>query len=252
MENLNNNTQGLLIRIDDIAENMNWKLMNKCEVLFDKHNIRPLIGVIPNNKDKELLTFERNNDFWDRVKKWEKKGWEISMHGFTHVYDSETKKMDYFNYGGRSEFFGHSFEEQTNRIQKGIEIFTKNNIEVKSFFAPNHTYDNNTFKALKKCGIKYIIDGYGFYPFTKNDLIFIPQLFYREIILPYGIQATQIHLNTWGEEDFRKFEKLLENNRNKFLDFNNVSKKIKNTIFDKSVNLSLKYALRFLRSLKGF
>ena len=27
---------GLLIRIDDVAENMNWKLMNRCELLFDE------------------------------------------------------------------------------------------------------------------------------------------------------------------------------------------------------------------------
>ena len=26
----------LLIRIDDVAENMNWKHMDKCEKLFDK------------------------------------------------------------------------------------------------------------------------------------------------------------------------------------------------------------------------
>ena len=27
---------GILIRLDDIAENMNWDLMKKSEVLFDK------------------------------------------------------------------------------------------------------------------------------------------------------------------------------------------------------------------------
>ena len=29
---------GLLIRIDDVAEHMNWKDMNKCESLFNKKN----------------------------------------------------------------------------------------------------------------------------------------------------------------------------------------------------------------------
>ena len=40
----------LLIRMDDIAENMNWRLMNKCEDLFDELNIKPLLGVIPKNE----------------------------------------------------------------------------------------------------------------------------------------------------------------------------------------------------------
>ena len=31
---------GILIRLDDIAENMNWPLMEKCELLFDKYNIQ--------------------------------------------------------------------------------------------------------------------------------------------------------------------------------------------------------------------
>ena len=51
IKNFISKNTGLLIRIDDIAENMNWKLMDKCESAFDKLNIRPLLGIIPNNKE---------------------------------------------------------------------------------------------------------------------------------------------------------------------------------------------------------
>ena len=27
------------------------------------------------------------------------------MHGFNHLYKTETKNRDYFNYGGKSEFY---------------------------------------------------------------------------------------------------------------------------------------------------
>ena len=50
MKNFISDNTGILIRIDDIAENMNWDLMEKCEVLFDKYNIKPVLGVI-NNQD---------------------------------------------------------------------------------------------------------------------------------------------------------------------------------------------------------
>ena len=96
----------LLIRIDDVAENMNWKHMDKCEKLFDKKNIKPLLGVIPLNKDPELYSFPRNKNFWDRVKKWQDKGWEITMHGYNHLYTQTSDKKDIFNYGGKSEFYG--------------------------------------------------------------------------------------------------------------------------------------------------
>tara|TARA_B110000971_G_C19585399_1_gene309281 strand:- start:5 stop:130 length:126 start_codon:yes stop_codon:yes gene_type:complete len=41
MKNFFNKNTGLLLRIDDVAENMNWKFMDKCEVLFDEMNIKP-------------------------------------------------------------------------------------------------------------------------------------------------------------------------------------------------------------------
>ena len=49
------NIQVYFIRMDDISENMNWSLMDKCEKLFDKYTIKPLLGIIPINKDPELL-----------------------------------------------------------------------------------------------------------------------------------------------------------------------------------------------------
>ena len=60
----------ILIRFDDIAENMNWHFMEKSEQLFDKYKIKPVLGVIPNNQDKELKSYPRRENFWKIVKKW--------------------------------------------------------------------------------------------------------------------------------------------------------------------------------------
>ena len=85
---------GILIRLDDIAENMNWDLMEKSELLFEKYAIKPVLGVIPNNKDNDLLSYPKKNDFWKQVRKWRDKGWQSSMHGSTHVYDKNSKNED--------------------------------------------------------------------------------------------------------------------------------------------------------------
>ena len=61
-------SRGTLIRIDDIAENMNWQLMNKCEILFNKYDIKPVLGVIPKNKDPELLRFPKKKIFGPKLK----------------------------------------------------------------------------------------------------------------------------------------------------------------------------------------
>ena len=50
----------ILIRIDDVTENMNWENMDKCEKLFDENNIIPLLGVIPLNQDPEFLKYPKN------------------------------------------------------------------------------------------------------------------------------------------------------------------------------------------------
>ena len=218
IKNVITKNTGLLLRMDDIAENMNWELMDKCEILFDNFNLKPLLGVIPANKDPELLKYPRNHQFWNRVNNWKSKGWEITMHGCNHLYTQTSDSKDIFNYGGNSEFYGLEYSKQLSKIESGLSEFAKRQIKVRSFFAPNHIYDENTLKALKENDIKIIIDGYGLFPFFKDDLLFIPQLFYREIFLPFGIQATQLHINYWDNKDLERFENFIVKHHNKIVD----------------------------------
>ena len=241
---------GLLIRIDDIAANMNWNYMDKCEKIFDDLKIKPLLGVIPNNKDPELLRYQLNEKFWDRVRDWKNKGWEISMHGLSHLYEVKTNKKDYFNYGGDSEFYGLDFDTQKNKIELGIEKFENEKIKVRSFFAPNHTYDLNTLRALRESGIKIIVDGYGLFPYTEHDLFFVPQLFYKEIFLPFGIQSTQIHLNYWSDEYFDSFKKFIFKNKENILNLEQILMLNKSNIIKKIVNNSVEKSLKLIRNFR--
>ena len=242
---------GILIRIDDIAENMNWKLMQECEKLFDRYQIKPVLGVIPNNQDKELLAYPKKENFWKQIQLWKNKGWEISMHGYTHVYSQSTGKNDYFGYGGKSEFFGQKLEMQMSKIQEGLKKFNDEKIKIRSFFAPNHTYDLNTLKALKECKIYNIIDGYGLMPYNKEGMNFIPQLFYKVLMLPFGIQSTQIHLNYWSDKDFNNFEKFVENNQKKIINYEQALKKVNNSIGYRLINKLTEIVLKTKRILNS-
>ncbi len=241
---------GLLLRMDDIAENMNWKLMDKCEILFDSYNLKPLLGVIPANKDPELLRFPVNPQFWERVNRWKSKGWEITMHGYSHLYTQKSDKKDIFNYGGDSEFYGLDYSTQLSKIQQGLNEFEKRNIKIRSFFAPNHIYDTNTLKALKKSGIKIIIDGYGLFPYYKNELLFIPQLFYKEILLPFGIQSTQMHINNWNNKYYEKFEKFIIKNHKKIVSLDYILDTAVTNKFKDFTNLLVEKMLKTLRAVK--
>ena len=251
IKNYISDNTGILIRIDDIAENMNWDLMEKSELLFEKYRIKPVLGVIPKNEDNELLSYSKKNDFWEKVRIWKNKGWEIAMHGYTHVYDKMPRKDDYFNYGGGSEFCGHSLETQMLRIKNGLKKFADEKIKIRTFFAPNHTYDENTFVALKSLGINEIIDGYGLMPYIENDIKFIPQLFYKVLVLPFGIQSTQIHLNYLKQKDFDIFEKFIIKNSNKIITYDQALKKINNNSFYKSIKNLSAIILKFKRIIKS-
>ena len=244
--NANTNT-GILIRFDDIAPNMSWEMMDKCQKLLNYYDLKPVMGVIPDNQDNELLKYPKRENFWEIVKKWELNDWSIAMHGYNHLYDKETNKKDFFNYGGRSEFFGHSYEDQLSKIKKGLEIFQKNNIQIDTFFAPNHTYDRNTFKALKNSGILKIIDGYGLMPYSFNGIKFVPQLFYKLHILPFGIQSTQIHINYWSDKDFINFKKFIEKHHKKVISADFAFSKISNSYLHKIINSTFEKLLKFKR-----
>jgi len=248
INNIKRNT-GMLIRFDDIAPNMNWKMMDKCEALLNQFSIKPVLGVIPDNKDLELLSYPKRDDFWKKIKEWQEKDWSIAMHGFSHLYDKDTGKKDFFGYGGKSEFFGHTYNEQISKIKKGLEIFKEKEITIDTFFAPNHTYDLNTFAAIKDSGINRIIDGYGLAPFEMKDIKFLPQLFYKLYMLPYGIQSTQIHINYWNEKDYDFFKKFIEKNHNRIINLETAFSVTNKNLLVKLMGLVLMYGLKIKRKI---
>tara|TARA_B100000427_G_C15435890_1_gene562942 strand:+ start:144 stop:908 length:765 start_codon:yes stop_codon:yes gene_type:complete len=239
----------IVIRLDDIAPNMNWDMMNRTKQLFDKHNVKPIIGVIPKNEDKELIAYSKCSfNFWDEIKNLQNKNWEIAMHGYQHLYD-KTCKNDYLKHGGNTEFAGLSYEEQFERLRLGLEIFKKNSIKVESFFAPNHTFDQNTIKACKELGFKSIIDGYGIAPYNENGLIFFPQLFYRLYIMPFGFQTIQLHLNYMIDQDFLNLKKFIEKNEKKIITLSQAKSLTRNTFFYNITKYLIKRVLILRRAV---
>ena len=240
---------GLIIRFDDIAENMNWETFNIIENTLKELNIKPVLGVIPLNQDPELLKYKIfQGNFWDKIRSWNNDGWEIAMHGTHHLYDKfNIMSMDYLNHGGNSEFCGHSLEAQVSKVKKGIEKFKNEKITIRCFFAPNHTFDINTLIALRNLGVKQILDGYGIMPYEENNITFIPQLFYKNYVLPFGIQTLQIHSNYLDNSELKKFINFLKLNKHLIINYNDALLKINNNKIYKILRNISKYFLKIKR-----
>ena len=74
-----------LVRLDDACPTADWERWDRFEALLDQLGIRPIVAVIPENRD-ETFDGPTCEDFWGRVKTWEDKGWTLAMHGLHHLY----------------------------------------------------------------------------------------------------------------------------------------------------------------------
>ena len=211
-----------------------WK---KFELFFDEYNIKPIIGVVPENKDINLGN-EYDHDFWLRVKKWDDLGWSIAVHGLNHLLKPIDQSKSFFGFGKKSEFVGLSKNQQSKIISKSLSIFSSNNIEPKLFMAPSHTFDQITLECLNEfTSIKLITDGFSYRPFKKQGFTFIPQQLWSIKKMPFGLYTICLYPSTMSESQIDEFLEKLMGIKNKIislddLDFSNAQNfDIKDQIF---------------------
>lgn len=201
----------IAVRFDDICPTMDWEAFHKATELMDKYHIHPLLGVIPNNQDKELFIDPPRQDYWDCLKSLQSKGYILAMHGVYHKY-TQFSKRGMVNSGKKSEFVGLSYQEQYNLIKQGKDILKYHGIDTAIFFAPSHSYDRNTLKALAANGFRYISDGKSNKPYILDGIVCIPcKSFGVPKVGGKGIYIAVNHAHEWRREDkkddWTRFEK---------------------------------------------
>lgn len=146
----------ITIRMDDITPDMDWESFEAFERMFRKYGIRPLLGVVPDNRDPKLSVDAPRAEFWERMRALQKEGWSLSMHGCHHVY--HTKKGGQFPLNPQSEFAGRSRAEQERLLSDGKRILEEHGICTDIFMAPGHTFDRKYAAGFKGAGL-FICDG---------------------------------------------------------------------------------------------
>ena len=214
-----------LIRLDDACPYMDNKKWSIIEDLLDRYGIKPLVGIIPANADTQTMIEQENPLFWEKVQQWVDKGWEIALHGYNHVY--VTKEGGINPLWNRSEFAGLMIEEQREKIAMGVSVLTAHKIIPKYFFAPSHTFDENTLKALREeSKIRIISDTYALKPYRKDDFIFIPcQIGHPQSVNLPGIFTICLHPNNMKEKQISEFEHFLEFHNKYIISFGDIDLK---------------------------
>lgn len=201
-----------LIRLDDACPTMDHEKWGRLEALFAEFDIRPMVGVIPDNQDESLVCQAAAPTFWEHAAAWQEKGWAIAMHGVEHLYVSEKGLQGMNPMWRRSEFSGVPLEKQREKIRKGIAILKEKKITPRYFFAPSHTFDENTLEALQEeTDIRVISDTVANKPYRYRGFVFVPQVcgHPRIMHLP-GIWTFCLHPNSMKDSDFESLRCFLE------------------------------------------
>lgn len=210
-----------LIRLDDAAEYMDCAKWQRVEDILDSAHIVPLAGIIPNCLDTTFTSrYTKDEGFWAKSLRWQNKGWIIGLHGYTHVYNTRSGGINPVH--DRSEFAGLPLSEQKEKIRAGYTILKSHSLEPQVFFAPSHTFDENTLEALKtETPIRIICDTIANKIYYKNGFFFLPQQSGRCRTLPFKFTTIALHPNTMEENDFTALERFIHANANSCLkDYN--------------------------------
>jgi predicted deacetylase len=195
-----------LLRFDDICPTMNWDTWEVIERQLVLHEIRPILAVVPDNRDPKLIVAPAVPDFWDRVRRWQEMGYTIGLHGYQHVYVNHHRGL--MKLTPHSEFTGLSFTEQDTKIRQGLAIFAEQGIRASVFVAPSHSFDRTTLQVLQGHGLTVISDGPWSWPHLEHGKLFwVPQQLWRLAPRPAGVWTACLHPNEWDQKDLANFVK---------------------------------------------
>jgi len=197
-----------LLRFDDICPTMNWQVWSEIEAALLDQDLKPILAVVPDNQDPVLKVDPPVEDFWERVRTWQARGWTIALHGYQHRYVTHSPGI--VTPIKRSEFAGVPVAEQEEKLRRGVEIFERHGIKSYVWIAPANSFDAATVSLLPKVGISTICDGNFRFPFIRRNMFWIPQQLFGFRPAPLGVWTVCYHHNHWTTADCRNFRQDLD------------------------------------------
>lgn len=106
-------------------------------------------------------------------------------------------------------------------IEEGKKILEEKGIRTDIFMAPGHTFDRNTLKALRECGFRYLTDGFGKAPYSREGLTFLPISSRKKDCFKdrEGYTTLVIHANGMSEAEISWYERMLAEYPDRFISY---------------------------------
>jgi predicted deacetylase len=183
-----------LLRFDDLCPTIARARWQRFLPLIKEFGIRPILAVVPYNRDPGLQLSPPDPGFWDQMRAMEAAGAAIALHGYRHLCDSRGRSLVPLH--RHTEFAGVSEETQRRWIGTGLEILRGHGLHPKLWVAPFHGFDRNTLRALRAEGLGLLSDGLARVPFIRGGVTWIPQQLWEPVDKPKGLWTICVHSNT--------------------------------------------------------
>jgi predicted deacetylase len=210
-----------LFRFDDLCPTMARVRWKRFERLIEEFAVRPILAVVPDNRDTDLMRDPSDPDFWKKMRAWEDAGATIALHGFRHICASTGRSLVPAH--AQTEFAGVPVDVQHGWIREGLCILRAHGLHPRLWVAPRHGFDAATLHALREEGIIHISDGFARVPFVRAGVTWIPQQLWGLQVKRAGLWTVCLHTNTARVETAEKLRSFLSRHRERVTSFERVN-----------------------------
>ncbi len=209
-----------LLRFDDLCPTISRSNWERFLPLIEEFRLRPILAVIPDNQDPDLMLSDPDPEFWNRMRAMEADGATIAVHGFQHLCDSHGRSLLALH--RKTEFAGVAEEVQREWIHTGLEVLRGYGLNPRLWVAPRHGFDRATLRALRREGLGYLSDGFARRPFTRGGVTWIPQQLWGPVHKSKGLWTICIHSNSSGSGLVEQLRAFLQEHGAQFTSFDRV------------------------------
>jgi predicted deacetylase len=203
-----------LLRLDDLCPTMHHERWLEFCSLIAEFALKPILAVIPDNRDPALDLAPPDPEFWNQLRALESTGAVIGLHGLHHVCDSTARTL--LNLARTSEFAGVELAVQRFWIAEGLRLLRARGLHPRIFVAPRHGFDLVTLQALAAEKLPLLSDGFVRTPFLAHGVTWIPQQLWAPILKPRGLWTICMHPNTARDEEIEQLRAFLRARSSQF------------------------------------
>lgn len=203
-----------LLRLDDLCPTLRRRQWERFLPLLAEYRIQPILAVVPDNQDEELICDPPAPLFWKEMRNLEAAGATIGLHGYRHRCAQHGRSLVPLH--RITEFAGAKEAQQREWICEGLKILRSHGLDPKIWVAPRHGFDRITLRVLLAEGVGVLSDGFARLPFQRGGVTWIPQQLWEPVEKTAGLWTICMHPNTAADAQVENLKNFLRQHAGQF------------------------------------